>query len=71
MATLKNPPQFGLWAETRPHEVEIISNRKSLCYGEDLPNSAHTAHHGRKMYMRGHYTLILLWYFVYTPTTAG
>ena len=31
-----------------PHEEEIVSNRKSQCYGEDKPNSAHTAHLARK-----------------------
>jgi hypothetical protein len=27
-------PMFRLWAATRPHEGEIVSNRKSECYGE-------------------------------------
>jgi len=39
---------FGLCTETRAHEVEIVSNRKSSCYGEYQLNSAHTAHHAPK-----------------------
>lgn len=34
--------------ESQLREDEIVSNRKSLCYGEDKPNSAHTAHHARE-----------------------
>ena len=29
--------QFGLWAETRPHEVGIASNRRSAYCGEYVP----------------------------------
>ncbi len=29
--------QFGLWAEIRPHEVGIASNRGSACRGEYVP----------------------------------
>jgi len=39
---------FGLLIATHQHEVEIVSNRKSLCYGEVKPSSAHTAHHARR-----------------------
>ena len=33
-AKLKKPSKFGLWVETHSHEVGIVSNRKSACYGE-------------------------------------
>ena len=29
--------QFGLWAETRPHEVGVASNPESACRGECVP----------------------------------
>ncbi len=31
--------QFGLWAETRPHEVGVASNPESACRGECVPGS--------------------------------
>jgi len=31
---LEKPSKFGLQTETRLHEVGIVSNRKSACYGE-------------------------------------
>ena len=49
LTNLKKLPKFGLYAVTRMHEVEIVSNRRSLCYGEYYSNFAHTAHHARKM----------------------
>ena len=36
-------------AETRMYEVEIVSNRRSIRYGELKSNFAHTAHHARKI----------------------
>src|SRR5690625_3959812 len=40
--------QFGLWAETRPHEVGVASNRESACRGEYVPGSCthRPSHHG-------------------------
>lgn len=33
-ANLQKLSQFGLWAETRPYEVGIASNRRTACCGE-------------------------------------
>ena len=40
--------QFGLWAETRPHEVGIASNRRSAYCGEYVPGPCthRPSHHG-------------------------
>jgi hypothetical protein len=40
--------QFGLWAETRPHEVGVASNRGSACRGEYVPGPCthRPSHHG-------------------------
>ena len=45
---LKSRSQFGLWAETRPHEVGVASNRESECRGECVPGSCthRPSHHG-------------------------
>jgi len=37
---------YELWAETRPHEAGIPSNRASLRRGEITPMDVLTAHHG-------------------------
>jgi hypothetical protein len=50
LANPQNPPQFGLRIATHAHEVETVSNRASRRHGEAPPNSAHTAHHARKVY---------------------
>ena len=34
LAKLKKPSQFRLFSEIRKHEVEIVSNRKLVRYGE-------------------------------------
>jgi len=49
LANPQNPPQFGLRIATHAHEVETVSNRASRRHGEEPPNSAHTAHHARKV----------------------
>lgn len=49
LANLQTPPQFGLRVATHTHEVETVSNRTSGRYGEEPPNSAHTAHHARRV----------------------
>ena len=44
----KSQSQFGLGAETRPHEVGVASNRESECHGECVPGSCthRPSHHG-------------------------
>ena len=44
----KSLSQFGLWAETRPHEAEFASNPESECRGEFVPGSCthRPSHHG-------------------------
>ena len=37
--TSKKLSQFGLWAETRPHEAGVASNPESECRGEYVPGS--------------------------------
>ena len=47
-------PQFGLRAETRPHEVGIASNRVSAGRGEYVPGSCthRPSHHGSNLYRK-------------------
>jgi len=40
-----------LFSVTRKHEVEIVSNRRLVSYGELFSNFAHTAHHARKVFL--------------------
>jgi len=49
LASPQTPPKFGLRIATHAHEAETVSNRTSECYGEEPPNSAHTAHHARRV----------------------
>lgn len=48
-ANLKKLSKFELFSETWKYEVEIVSNRKIVSYGEYFTNFAHTAHHAREV----------------------
>ena len=50
----QNRSQFGLRAETRPHEVGIASNRESECRGEYVLGSCthRPSHHGSELYQK-------------------
>jgi hypothetical protein len=52
VAILSKSPKisgYGSIIATHCREGEIVSNRKSTCYGEVKPSSAHTAHHARRV----------------------
>ena len=52
---------FGLWAETRPHEVGITSNRESSRLGEYVPKSCthRPSHAGSKFGLKFNLLVIL------------
>ena len=50
----KSRSKFGLWSATRPHEVEIASNRESVCRGEYVPGPCthRPSHHESWLYRK-------------------